>query len=133
MAKCETLTEESVRKLQQAVRAPREGDEAFRIPWELRSFALGLAFYEEGNFPWEEFQSRLIAAIDKAGQDAGPEYYYARWMEALESLLTEAGIELAVLDERTAQVLRTPRDATHQHAHEGPVTVEPSHNHSHSH
>ncbi|MEI5527365.1 nitrile hydratase accessory protein [Streptomyces brasiliscabiei] len=130
MAKCETLTEDSVRELHQAVRAPREGDEAFRIPWELRSFALGLAFYEEENFPWEEFQSRLIAAIDRAGQDIGPEHYYARWMEALESLLTErAGIDLAVLDERTADVLRTPRDATHQHAHEGPVTVKPGHSH----
>lgn len=130
MAQCETLSEESVRELHTAVRPVREGEEAFRIPWELRGFALGVAFYEQEHFPWEEFQRRLIAAIDKAGQDETPERYYARWMEALEALLAErAGLDLGLLDERTHEVLRTPRDATHQHAHEGPVTVEPGHRH----
>lgn len=100
------------------------------MPWELRSFALGVASFERGTFEWPEFQGALIEAIDEAESGGQDEQYYARWIEAYEALVLErVGIHRAELDARTTEVLATPRDATHQHAHHGPV----AHDHGHEH
>lgn len=134
MADCITLTEDSVHEIRAlSARPTPEGDEAFRLPWELRSFALGVAYHEAEGFSWNDFQSQLVAAIGTAQADEKPEHYYARWMEALESLLaTRGGINTAELDRRTQEVLDTPRDDTHQHSHAEPVGVD-DHGHPHDH
>jgi len=130
-AQCTTITIEDVAEIRTTSGRPdREGDEAFRLPWELRSFALGVAFYEGGTFPWEEFQHELVTAIDASEEAEKPEQYYARWVEALEKLATErGGIDPDELEKRTQQILATPRDDTHQHAHYEPVTVPAGHDH----
>jgi nitrile hydratase accessory protein len=136
MPNCEILSEDTVKDLHAASARPlrHEGDEAFRIPWELRSFAMGVAYYESDDFAWNDFQAQLVAAIGKAEDDEKPEHYYARWMEALESLLAERGaVDVAELDRRTKEILETPRDDTHQHAHADPVSVAADHGHDHDH
>jgi nitrile hydratase accessory protein len=132
VADCVVLTEESVGEIFDSSARTRssEDEAAFRIPWELKSFALGVAFHESAAFPWTEFQTELVAAIDQAVEQAQPEQYYARWVEALESLLTQrGGIDTDELDRRTQEILDTPRDDTHQHAHPDPVSVESGHDH----
>ena len=45
---------------------------------------------------------------------------------SLETVLAGSGLlSESMLDERTKEVLATPRDASHQHAHREPVTVDP--------
>jgi nitrile hydratase accessory protein len=133
MAVCETLTEESVIGIfESSARARRDDDAAFRIPWELKSFALGVAYHEREAFAWNDFQTELVTAIDEAADQAQPEQYYARWVEALESLLIQrGGIDVSELDRRTREILETPRDDTHQHAENAPVSVASSHDHDH--
>jgi nitrile hydratase accessory protein len=125
MSECRNLSDEEIVTIQQTSARPEAAcDEAFRIPWELRSFSIGVAFYESADFSWDAFQELLIDAIDKAADDQRPEHYYARWMEALEALLISRGeLALAELDHRTDEILLTPRDATHQHPHAEPVAV----------
>ncbi|MFF1255169.1 nitrile hydratase accessory protein [Pseudarthrobacter sp. NPDC058329] len=130
MANCEIISEETIKDIHSTdARASRAGEEAFRLPWELRSFALGVAYYESDHFPWNDFQSQLITAINEADEDNKPEHYYARWVEALESLLKErGGFDPAELDRRTKEILDTPRDSTHSHEHPHPAP-EDDHNH----
>jgi nitrile hydratase accessory protein len=119
MSQCQTLSEENIQDIHvTSARSARDGEEAFRLPWELRSFALGVAYHESANFPWSDFQSNLIKAIDKAEDKNKPEHYYARWVEALESLLAErGGLDLEEVNRRTQTILNTPRDDTHKHLH----------------
>jgi hypothetical protein len=59
--------------------------------------------------------------------DAEPWSYYEHWLTALETVLAGSGlVSESMLDERTKEVLATPRDASHQHAHRDPVAVDPS-------
>lgn len=130
MAECSTLNEDDVKQIHAgSARAAREGEEAFRLPWELRSFALGVAFYEADKFPWTDFQAALVQAIDSAEEKNQPEQYYARWVEALEALLRErGGLDIAELDRRTQEILSTPRDDGHTHPHfDGPIAVASPH------
>jgi len=131
VADCVTLADEQVTEIHAASARPvRDGDEAFRIPWELRSFALSVAYHESAGFPWTDFQTELIGAIDTASDDDRPEHYYARWVEAMEALLRQrGGLDTAELDRRTQAILATPRDDTHQHPHDGPAAVDHSHDH----
>jgi nitrile hydratase accessory protein len=143
VAECRTLTEDDVTQIRgTSARPVRQGDEAFRVPWELRSFALGVAVHESEDFPWTDFQSALVTAIDAAQDGNEPEHYYARWVEALETLLRErGGLDVAELDRRTQQILDTPRDDGHTHPHhDGPVAVAhphadvtTTHDHDHGH
>ena len=130
MADCTTLDEDDVKRIHAgSARAQREGEEAFRLPWELRGFALGVAFHEADGFPWADFQTALVRAIECADAHDQPEQYYARWMEALEALLRErGGLDTAELDRRTQEILATPRDDGHTHPHHnGPVAVAAAH------
>lgn len=119
MSQCQTLSEENIHHIHvSSARTPREGEEAFRLPWELRSFALGVAYHENAHFPWSDFQSSLIRAIEKAEDKNKPEHYYARWVEALEALLAErGGLDPEEVDRRTRAILDTPRNDTHKHPH----------------
>lgn len=135
MSQCDILAEDTVRTIHAAdARKTVRGEEAFRLPWELRSFSLGIAYYEATGVPWDHFRTQLVIAIDKAGTNDKPEQYYARWTEALEALVAQAGgIDIEELDRRTHAILTTPRDDTHQHAHNGPIEVEQHHDHDHDH
>jgi nitrile hydratase accessory protein len=143
MAECLSLGEDDVQRIYtRSARPAREGEEAFRLPWELRSFALGVAYHEAGQFPWTDFQTALVGAIDSADAEARPEQYYARWVEALEALLRDrGGLDVDELDRRTAEILATPRDDGHTHPrHGGPIAVARAnettaggHDHTHDH
>jgi nitrile hydratase accessory protein len=106
---------------------PVNGEVAFETAWEIRAFALALAAYQSGQYDWSRFQQALIAAIRSwEDADTGEEWrYYDRWLEALETLLAEAGVlDPVELDERTRAVLMTPRNAHHQRARREPVAVD---------
>ncbi len=108
---------------------PSGGDLSFETAWEIRAFALAVAAYQSGQYDWPQFQQALIAAIqrwEESGQ-ANPWRYYDRWLEALESLMTDAGVVSPVdVEDRTRTVLQTPRDAGHHRAHREPVAVDPA-------
>jgi nitrile hydratase accessory protein len=131
MGDCEVLTEETITGIfATSARPKRDDDTAFRIPWELKSFALGVAYHESEAFSWNEFQTELVSAIDEAADKSQPEQYYARWVEALESLLSRrGGIDVEELDRRTLEILETPRDDTHQHPHPDPISVQSGDDH----
>jgi nitrile hydratase accessory protein len=111
---------------QEALR-PDEGEVSFETAWEIRAFALAVAAHQSGQFEWPQFQQALVTAIqrwEESGTDA-PWRYYDRWLEALESLMAEAGVvSPAEVDDRTQTVLDTPRDAGHHRAHREPVAVD---------
>ncbi|MGI8753887.1 MAG: nitrile hydratase accessory protein [Acidimicrobiales bacterium] len=111
---------------QEAIR-PTDGEVAFETAWEIRAFALAVAAYEDGRYEWTEFQEALVDSIrrwEESGQPT-PWRYYDRWLEALEEVLGRGGVVTATeVDERTAAVLTTPRDAHHQRAHREPVTID---------
>ena len=108
-----------------------EGERSFAQPWEIRAFAMAVAAYQARQFEWSEFQLSLIQSIrqwEQGGRnpDAEPWSYYEHWLTALETVLAGSGLlSESMLDERTKEVLATPRDASHQHAHRDPVAVDP--------
>jgi nitrile hydratase accessory protein len=107
-----------------------DGSLAFDEPWELRAFAMAVAAYNEGHYEWSEFQLSLIESIRRWEDHGGdtPWRYYEHWLNALETVLGASGAlsDSLALDDRTREVLATPRDANHQHAHREPVAVSPA-------
>lgn len=99
----------------------------FQEPWELRAFAIAVAAYHEGHYEWAEFQLSLIGSIQQweDGNAGEPWSYYNHWLNALESVLSANGAlsDSLALDERTKQMLATPRNANHHEAHREPVAV----------
>lgn len=51
-----------------------------------------MALSDSGIYPWPDFSARLAQEIAAEGAAAGPETYYARWLDALEHLLVERGV-----------------------------------------
>ena len=85
----------------------------FAAPWEAQVFALVAALQESGLFTWSEWAERLGAAIRPAG---GPEAAadYARWLGALEALLTARGVtDAASLAARRDAYLRAAAATPH--------------------
>jgi nitrile hydratase accessory protein len=113
---------------QEALR-PSGGEVSFETAWEIRAFALAVAAHQSGQYDWTQFQQALIASIQR-WEDSGaatPWRYYDRWLEALESLMAEAGVvSVAEVEDRAHTVLNTPRDANHHRAHREPVAVDPA-------
>lgn len=106
---------------------PENGEVAFETAWEIRAFALAVAAHQSRQYDWPQFQQALIAAIRnwEETNTGEPWRYYDRWLEALETLLAEAGVlDPAELDDRTRAVLTTPRDMHHQRAKREPVAVD---------
>ena len=105
---------------------------AFREPWELRAFALAVAAHRGGHYDWPRFQARLVGAVQgwESDHDAGRAdrqwHYYERWLEALEAVAADLGVDPRELDARTETLLATPRDAEHQRAWREPVAVSPA-------
>ncbi|TDQ58736.1 nitrile hydratase accessory protein [Actinomycetospora succinea] len=111
-------------------RIPRhDGEMAFDQAWEIRAFAMTVALHEELGFPWEEFQSELIAAIQRweaAQTDLAGWSYYERWLAALGELAQGKGwLTGAELDSRTQEILDQPPTTDHHHAVREPVAVVP--------
>jgi nitrile hydratase accessory protein len=68
---------------------PRDnGELVFAAPWEGRALAIAVTTVERLGLPWDEFRSRLIAAIAEAPERP----YYESWALALERLLVDHGI-----------------------------------------
>jgi nitrile hydratase accessory protein len=102
-------------RLTGAVAVPRKnGELVFDAPWQSRAFGLAVGLAERGVFDWEEFRSRLIAAVREGGGDpaASPAaLYYQQWLSALEALLCEKGLlQAGDVATRTAQFASGERD-----------------------
>lgn len=65
----------------------RDGEPVFAEPWEGRAYGLALETVERLGLGWEQFRSRLIAAIAEAPGRA----YYESWVVALERLVVDHG------------------------------------------
>jgi nitrile hydratase accessory protein len=69
---------------------PRDnGELVFAAPWEARALAMAVALVDELGLDWDDFRSRLIAAV----ADDPERPYYESWALALESLVV--GLDLA--------------------------------------
>ena len=91
--------------------------------------AIALAAYHNGQYEWSEFQLSLIEAIKQWEQGDGSEpwSYYEHWLTALETVLANSGaLSEAALDQRTREVLQTPKNANHHEAHREPVAIDPA-------
>lgn len=109
-----------VAKLPDAGAIPRkEGELAFDAPWQVRALALTVAAHREGQFPWAEFQGRLIDAIgewERAPAGEGGDWeYYQHWVRALERLVIERG--LADLEEIDRRAVESVKAGEHARAH----------------
>jgi len=112
---------------------PEDSDLVFESPWQARAFAVAVAAYDQDQFDWNEFQSRLVDEIDADEADTWGEqteqFYYERWLRALESLVSDLGI--ASPEELTARArefhegerdasefVEADRESEHSHPHE---------------
>lgn len=94
-----------------------EENKAFEAPWQLRSFGAVIALYNEGIFPWEEVQQRLIDEVNEADEEQmqkNPnEEFYEQWLAAFERLILEEEIiEPTELGERAKEFSAGERDAS---------------------
>ncbi len=94
------------------------GELVFAAPWESRAFGMAVSLHEQGRFEWEEFRELLIEEIgawDRAHPDGAGYSYYARWLAALEKLLTRKGLcSAGELEAREGALAARP--AGHDHA-----------------
>jgi nitrile hydratase accessory protein len=58
---------------------------AFEAPWEGRAFAMAVALVRDRALSWDDFRSRLVAAIE----DDPDRPYYESWLVALEGLAAD--------------------------------------------
>lgn len=65
------------------------GELVFEAPWERDVFAVAMAAFEKRLFSWEQFQARLIEAIDARERSGTAFHYYACWASALERVLLD--------------------------------------------
>jgi len=77
---------------------PRQnGELVFDAPWQGRVLGMALALVEQCGIDWDEFRTRLIAAID-----ADPKRpYYESWTAALTDLVID--LDFAGADEVDAR------------------------------
>lgn len=82
----------------------KNGELQFQAPWEARVFGMAVAMYDDRQFAWEDFRSRLIEEIAEADLHCDDSGYYERWLGTFERLLMETGIVTPEeLDRRTAE------------------------------
>jgi nitrile hydratase accessory protein len=100
-----------------AAAPPRSnGELVFAAPWESRAFGLAMALNDAGLFEWEAFRQQLMAAVARAEATGGEFSYYRCWLEALQTLLdTEGLVDLASVEERTAELACRPAGHDHDH------------------
>ena len=85
--------ERAIANMPETTALPRQnGELIFAEPWEGRVFGMAITLYREGTYPWEEFQTRLIAQINSTDCKSDPApAYYEHWLAAFEQLLLEKG------------------------------------------
>jgi nitrile hydratase accessory protein len=92
----------------------RNGELVFDEPWQSRAFGLAVGLAERGVFEWEEFRTRLIAAVRDGEGDPGVSpatLYYRQWLAALETLLVDKGlVQARDVDARAAEFAASERD-----------------------
>jgi nitrile hydratase accessory protein len=75
---------------------PRDnGQLVFEEPWQGRALGMGVVALDRIGVPWAEFRRHLAAAIAARSPGTGESAatgYYAAWLDALESLLSERGL-----------------------------------------
>jgi nitrile hydratase accessory protein len=89
----------------------RNGELVFDTVWESRVFGMTMTLFEAGHFHWEEFRSRLIAAIAASEQHpSGEAYrYWDCWFDAFEHLVVDKGLCVPeALDARSAVLAARP-------------------------
>ena len=66
-----------------------DSNEVFSAPWHCELFALTISLYEKKVFDWALWTTELGAKLkDKPVNMADDsDYYYSRWLEALEELI----------------------------------------------
>jgi nitrile hydratase accessory protein len=72
---------------------PRDnGELVFEEPWQGRALGMGVVVLDRLGIPWAEFREHLVDAIQQHrshADESAASAYYAAWLEALGSLLTE--------------------------------------------
>jgi nitrile hydratase accessory protein len=92
------------------------GELVFAAPWESRAFGLAMALHDGGLFEWEAFRQELIQAVARAEGAGGDFSYYRCWLEALQTLLSSAGlVDLTAVEDRTAELACRPAGHDHRH------------------
>lgn len=82
----------------------KNGEIQFQAPWEARIFGMAVAMYDDQQFAWDDFRTRLIQEIGEADLHCDNSGYYERWLGSFERLLLESGIvSPQELDQRTAE------------------------------
>jgi cobaltochelatase CobN len=82
----------------------KNGELQFEAPWEARIFGMAVSMYDDRQFAWDDFRSRLIEEIADADQHCDESGYYERWLGSFERLLLESGVLTSdELDRRTAE------------------------------
>ena len=108
--------EQAIGEIQSAEQLPEQaGELQFETPWQARAFSLVLTMYRQGEFEWNEFQSRLIEEVqDREHDGETPEsVYYRQWMAALQTLLVEHGVcDPEEIERRAAEFRSGDRDAS---------------------
>lgn len=93
------------------------GELVFEAPWQSRAFGVTADLVESGCFSWEDFRTRLIAAIgawESTDDIDRPTWdYYTCWTKALEQILSD----LTLLDEEELD-LRAVAYAERPHGHD---------------
>ena len=81
-----------------------DGDQVFSAPWHCELFALTISLYEKKVFDWEHWSNELGNKLkDKPVSMADDlDYYYSRWLEALEELVLQK--EVTFLDDIKREV-----------------------------
>ena len=86
------------RALAETAPLPRaNGELVFEEPWQGRALGMAVVALERARIPWSEFSNRLVEAVSRHGYDPdepAAEAYYAAWLEALETTLRGAGVDL---------------------------------------
>lgn len=96
------------------------GELIFAEPWQARAFGIAVALNESGAYPWLDFHTTLAREIAASGSGDDADRYYARWLAALETLLTERGIlSPAEIDARASErAAANAHDDHHDHHHD---------------
>jgi len=73
------------------------GELVFDEPWQGRVLGMTVVALERAHIPWTEFGHRLAEAVQKHGYDPdepAAAAYYAAWLDAFETTLHAAGVDL---------------------------------------
>jgi hypothetical protein len=85
----EQLVRPEVRRMAGEAALPREnGELVFDAPWQGRVLGMALAVVQERGLNWDQFRTRLIAAIE--ADPTRP--YYESWTVALTDLVVDLGV-----------------------------------------